>query len=76
MKTLKVFQNDFVVSPTGGLETLTGIDALVQIIENRLKLWLNEWFETSESGIDYLGLFNQKVFLEKRARIIFKNAIF
>jgi len=74
IKTLKVVNNDFSFVDDG-LETLTGADALAQIIKNRLSMWLGEWFVTPLSGIDYLGLFNQSVFLEDRARVIFRNAI-
>lgn len=74
IKTLKVVNNDFSFVDSG-LEVLTGADALAQIIKNRLSMWLGEWFPAPLSGIDYLGLFNQNVFLEERARIIFTNAI-
>jgi len=74
IKTLKTVANDFSFVDDG-LEVLTGADALAQIIKNRLAMWFGEWFVTPESGIDYLGLFNQSTFLEDRARIIFTNAI-
>jgi hypothetical protein len=74
--TLKVVNNDFVFE-NNRLTQLTGLDALAQIVGNRLKLWLGEWFANLEAGIDYFGLFNQKknAPIEKRARIVFRNAI-
>jgi len=74
IKSLKTVNNDFSFVDDG-LEVLTGADALAQIIKNRLAMWLGEWFVTPNSGIDYLGLFNQSTFLEDRARIIFTNSI-
>jgi hypothetical protein len=65
VKTLKVTDNDFVLSG-GRLETLTGLDALAQLTENRLKLWFGEWFLAPDNGIDYLGLFNNRTFLKER----------
>jgi len=65
VKTLKTISNDFVYSD-GRLEVLTGVEALAQITENRLKLWLGEWFLAPNEGIDYLGLFNQRQFLKER----------
>ena len=74
IKTLKVIVGDFSFV-NGGFEVIEGVDALAQIINNRLSLWLGEWFVVPFAGVDYLGLFNQKTFLEDRARIVFKNAI-
>jgi len=75
IKVLKVQDNDFVLDGEGGLETLTGIDALTQIIKFRLSMFLGEWFYTPNSGFDWLGLLNQRTFLEKRARLLIRNAI-
>ena len=74
IKTLKVLNNDFVFSG-GRLEVLTGIDALAQLTENRLKLWLGEWFLAPNDGIDYLGLFNQRSFLEKRFSLALRTQV-
>ena len=70
----KVLNNDFVYD-NGRLVTITGVDALTQIIKNRLSIWLGEWFLAEDFGIDYLGLFNQRTFLEKRFRLIVSGAI-
>lgn len=76
ISTLKVVNNDFVFE-NERLTQITELDALTQIIRNRLKMWLGEWFANEEAGIDYFGLFNQdkKLSIEKRARLIFKKAI-
>jgi|GEM_PF-2005866 len=76
VRTLKVENNDFVFA-NNRLTQIGGLDALAQIISNRLKLWLGEWFANEEAGIDYFGLFNQdkNAPIEKRARIIFRAAI-
>ncbi len=75
IKTLKVLNNDFVLDSDNGLTTLTGQDALAQIINNRLEMWLGEWFYSPASGFDWKGLFDQKQFLEKRARRMIRDAI-
>ena len=74
IKTLKVVDNDFVYT-SGRFTVLTGLDALAQITENRLKLWFGEWFIAPNEGIDYLGLFNQRFFLEKRFALIIRNQV-
>lgn len=74
-KTLKVTDNDFVLS-NGRLEVLQGADAMTQILENRLKMHLGEWFLSPSLGIDWLGFFNQKFLLEKRLRVIIREALF
>jgi hypothetical protein len=74
MRTLKITSNDLVLSGSD-LIMLTNTDALAQVIENRLKLWLGEWFGALTSGIDYLTLFSEKQLLQEKARRIFRNAI-
>jgi len=76
VRTLKVVDNDFVFE-NDRLTQITGLDALAQIIGNRLKLWLNEWFAALDSGVDWFGLFNlsKNTPIEKRARIIIRQAI-
>lgn len=76
VRTLKVTNNDFVFE-NDRLTQLTELEALAQIIGNRLKLWLGEWFAAPLLGIDYFGIFNQNknVPLEKRVRAIFRQAI-
>ena len=41
VRTLKVVSNDFVFS-NNRLTQIGGLDALAQIVGNRLKLWLGE----------------------------------
>ena len=74
LAVFKVLNNDFVYSE-GRLVTITGVEALSQIIKNRIAIWLKEWYLAESFGIDYLGLFNQKTFLEKRFRLLISNAI-
>jgi hypothetical protein len=76
VRTLKVVNNDFVFA-NDRLTQISGIEALTQIVGNRLKLWLGEWFAAVDSGIDYLGIFNlsKNTPIEKRVRIIFRQAI-
>jgi len=75
MITLKIENNDLVLT-NGQLQTVSGIDALVTIINNRIKLWLGEFDLAPTSGIDYLGLFNQKkIFMEERLRKLIRDAI-
>ena len=50
----------------GKTTILYDADALAQILTNKLRTWLGEWFADTTVGIDYLGLFNQKTFLDRR----------
>lgn len=73
MKTLKIENNDLVYvksqgpndrSPNRGrLVMLEGVDALRQILGNRLRLFLGEWDLAPDEGVDWLGLVDQKVFV-------------
>lgn len=76
VRTLKVTSKDLEFA-SGKLTQLTGIDALVQIIRNRLTMWAGENFCMPDSGIDYIGLHNldKNISIEKRARKIFRDAI-
>jgi hypothetical protein len=74
VRTLKNTNNDFTLS-SGRLEWVEGIDALAQILENRISLGLSEWFLAPEEGVDWIGLLNQKVFFEERAIQQIKTAI-
>ncbi|WP_367898832.1 hypothetical protein AB3N61_06655 [Leptospira sp. WS58.C1] len=72
MKTLKIENNDLVytksqgandLSPNRGrLVMLEGIDALRQILGNRLKMFLGEWYLAPNEGVDWLNLVDQKIF--------------
>ncbi|EPG74112.1 hypothetical protein LEP1GSC058_3100 [Leptospira fainei serovar Hurstbridge str. BUT 6] len=70
MKTLKVENNDLVYE-NGRLVQLEGIDALKQILGNRLKLFLGEWFLAPDEGVDWIGLVDQGPFVQSR----FINAV-
>lgn len=74
MRTLKVIDNDYVLE-NGRLVWVEGIDALAQIIKNRLSLGLGEWFLALEEGVDWLGILNQKVFFQERLITQLKTAI-
>ena len=74
MRTFKILNGDLVFSD-GDFTELTGLDALTQIIQNRLKLWRNEWFAAPDSGIDYFSLFQEKQLLQQKARKAIRDAI-
>lgn len=74
MRTLKNTNNDLVIQ-SGRLVWVEGIEALKQIIENRISLGLGEWFLATSEGVDWLGLLNQKVFFQERAIAQIKTAI-
>jgi len=74
VRTLKVENNDF-VKVNGRLVWVEGIEALRQILKNRISLGLGEWFLSLEEGIDWFGLLNQKVFFEERVIAQIKAAI-
>jgi len=74
VRTLKNTNNDLVIQ-SGRLVWVEGIEALKQIIENRISLGLGEWFLATSEGVDWLGLLNQKVFFQERAIVQIKTAI-
>lgn len=74
MKTLKVVSNDYVYED-GGLVWVEGLDALAQILKNRIALFLGEWFLAPSSGIDWFTLLEQKQFPEKRIMRAVRAAI-
>ena len=59
LKTWKLKDRDLVFN-NGNFVEITDNDALVQRLENRLKLWKGEFEYLPNEGIDYLDLFNSK----------------
>ena len=74
LQAIKLVGNDISIT-AGKTATLTNEDALAQILQNKLSLWLGEWKLDTTQGIDYLGLFNQKVFLEKRLTYMLRKVL-
>lgn len=74
MKTLKVLSRDYVYE-SGGLVWLEGVEALAQILRNRIALFLGEWFAAPEAGVDWFTLLEQKRFPEKRIQKAVRDAI-
>lgn len=74
MKTFKIENNDLVYTESQGPNDLTpnrgrlvmleGIDALRQILGNRLKMFLGEWYLAPNEGVDWLSLADQKIFVK------------
>ncbi|TGK04169.1 hypothetical protein EHQ53_03205 [Leptospira langatensis] len=85
MKTLKIQGNDLAyvksqgpgdTNPSRGrLVMLEGIDALQQILGNRLKMFLGEWYLAPQEGVDWLGLIDQNFFFRPRFLAEVKKAI-
>ncbi|MDD5774273.1 MAG: hypothetical protein PHX78_12500 [bacterium] len=65
LQVIKLVGNDISLV-NNHTQTLTDADALAQILKNKMSLWLGEWVLDTTAGIDWLGLFNQRIFLEKR----------
>ncbi|PJZ24400.1 hypothetical protein CH352_14430 [Leptospira hartskeerlii] len=73
MKTFKIENNDLVYTESQGSNDLTpnrgrlvmleGVDALRQILGNRLKMFLGEWYLAPNEGVDWLSLVDQKIFV-------------
>jgi hypothetical protein len=74
MKTLKVVDGDYVYE-SGRLVWLTGVEALAQILRNRVALFLGEWFAEPTAGVDWFTLLEQKAFPEKRIQKAVRAAI-
>jgi hypothetical protein len=56
MRTLKILNNDLILTDNT-FEMSEDVNALAEVVEARLKLWKGEWFLETDSGIDYLNLF-------------------
>jgi len=74
LQCIKLAGNDISIT-AGKTATLADEDALAQILQNKISLWLGEWKLDTTQGIDYLGLFNQKVFLEKRLAYMLRKVL-
>jgi len=74
LQAVKIINNDIEII-NGETTVLYDAEALAQILTNKLKLWKGEWFADVTAGIDYLGLFNQKTFLERRFTAIIRNIL-
>ena len=74
LQTIKIINNDIEII-NGKTTIIYDAEAFAQIIQGKLKLWLGEWFGNVTAGIDYLGLFNQKTFLDKRFALIIRNIL-
>ncbi|PJZ49219.1 hypothetical protein [Leptospira saintgironsiae] len=85
MKTLKVINNDLVyIESEGSADTnpnrgrlvmLEGLDALRQILGNRLRMHLGEWYLAPEAGVDWFGLVDEKSFFRPGFLAAIKKAI-
>jgi hypothetical protein len=74
MRTLATIDQDFKMQ-NGRFVWLEGIDALKQVLKNRISLGLGEWFLAPNSGVDWLNLVDQKAFLQERFLTAIKRAI-
>lgn len=74
MRTFKVVDRDYVYEG-GRLVVIEGVEALTQILRNRIALFLGEWFLAPTSGVDWFTLLEQKVFPEKRILRAVRDAI-
>jgi hypothetical protein len=82
LQTIKTVNIGTAANPCYDMEILSGkttilydADALAQILNNKLRTWLGEWFADTTVGVDYLGLFNQKTFLERRFALIIRKIL-
>jgi hypothetical protein len=82
LQTIKTYNIGTAANPVYDWEIINGkttilydADALVQILENKLRTWLGEWFKDETVGVDYLGLFNQKTFLDQRFALAIRNVL-
>jgi hypothetical protein len=82
LKTVKTVNIGTASNPVYDIEIINGkttmlydADALTQILNNKLRTWLGEWFADTTVGIDYLGLFNQKTFLDRRFALLVRGIL-
>lgn len=71
MKTIKMQDKDMMMQSTvikpgaddervaQDLVFITGTEAIIQRVRNRLKLFKNEWFYEPEEGVDWFGVFEK-----------------
>lgn len=74
LQVIKLSGNDISIV-SGQTEVLTDADALAQILNNKIMLWLGEWALDTTQGVDWLGLFNQKTFLKQRFVYMLKKIL-
>lgn len=55
MKTLEIKDGDLVLSENGRFAELTDLDCLKQRLNNRMKMFLGEWFIQPSEGVDWIG---------------------
>jgi len=74
LKTLEIEDGELKFEATT-FPVLTGVDALAQSVENRIRLLLNEWFLSPGKGIDWLDILGGKPVLEAQIEEAVKNEI-
>ena len=73
MTTFQIADKDIVIT-NGSPVIATGMDAVIAHVTNVVKLWLGDWSEDAEKGIDWLNILGSGI-TDKRIASIIKNRI-
>ena len=74
LQTIKIVDGEMELAG-GQLTVITDSEALAQALVNRLKLYLESWFITPQSGVDWPDILNSKPVLPDRIEPILKDAL-
>jgi hypothetical protein len=74
LKSTKLLNNDLDIT-SGTTTVIYDNEALAQRLKNRLKLWLGEWYLLPKEGVDYLGLFNNNLYFQRRFESMMRKAL-
>ena len=78
MLTIKMKDGDFIREQVDCVDNrwkhtfITGVDAVTQRINNRLKLFVNEWFMQPDEGVDWFGVFEKPFTIRKMETEIYR----
>ncbi len=69
LQCIKLVDNDWDI--VGGRTViLTDKAALAQRLQNKLTLWLGEWYQDTTQGIDWIGILNLPMFQQRRLNAV------
>lgn len=75
MSTIKIKQDNDIDITNNDLTLVTGRDEIAQVLRQRLRVFLGEWFLDSREGVDYYGEVLKKAPDVGRVDTLFKNEI-
>jgi len=74
LRTIQITDGEMELTNTT-LVVITDAEALAQALVNRMKLYLESWFITPQSGVDWPDILNSKPVLTDRIADILKQSL-